>query len=95
MSKKHYYVYILGNGRGTLYVGYTDDLERRLYEHKAGAGSRFTSQYGVDQLLFFEEFGNAHEAKGAENRIKGWTRKKKLALVRKMNPKFRDLSEDW
>ena len=90
-----YYVYILGNGKGALYVGVTSDLVRRVYEHKTKAIKGFTSKYNIDQLLFFEEFSDRNEALDAENRIKGWLRKKKLGLIRTINPKFEDLSKDW
>ncbi len=90
-----YYVYILGNGKGTPYIGMTSDLERRVYEHKTKAVKGFTAKYNVDQLLFFEEFSDVYEAMDAEKRIKGWLRKKKLELIRTTNPKFEDLSKDW
>lgn len=90
-----YYMYILGNGRGALYVGVTNDLERRLYEHKRKQVDGFTRRYAIDQLLYFQEFPLAQEAIDAEKRIKGWTRKKKLGLIREMNPTFEDLSKDW
>ena len=92
---KSYYVYILGNGKGTLYVGVTSDLEQRIYQHKTKAVKGFTAKYNINQLLFFEEFSSVYEALDAEKRIKGWMRKKKLALIREANPKFKDLSEDW
>ena len=92
---KSYYVYILGNGKGTLYVGVTSDLEQRIYQHKTKAVKGFTAKYNISQLLFFEEFSSVYEALDAEKRIKGWMRKKKLALIREANPKFKDLSEDW
>ena len=62
--------YILGNGKGTLYVGMTNDLERRIYEHKTKAVKGFTYKYNVDQLVFFEEFSDVYEAMDAERRIK-------------------------
>ena len=95
MNEKGFYVYILGNGRGTLYVGYTNDLERRLFEHKTKAVEGFTRRYNVDQLVYFEEFASADEAKAAEIKIKGWTRNKKLDLIRTINPTFKDLSQEW
>lgn len=90
-----YYVYILGNRRGTIYTGTTNDLERRIHEHKTKAISGFASKYNIDRLLFFDEFSDLNEAYEAEKKIKGWNRKKKLDLIRERNPTFRDLSEDW
>lgn len=92
---KSYYVYILGNGKGTLYVGMTNELQRRVFEHKTKAIKGFTAKYDLTQLLFFQEFNDANEAFDAEKQIKGWLRKKKLELIRTMNPKFDDLSKDW
>jgi putative endonuclease len=90
-----YCVYILDNGKGALYTGVTNDLERRLHEHKAKLIKGFTSKYVIDQLLYFEEFGRVDEAIAMEKQIKGWVRKKKLQLIRELNPSFRDLSLDW
>lgn len=90
-----YYVYILSNESGLLYTGVTNDLERRVYEHKAKLIKGFTQKYGIARLLYFEEFDNINEARDAEKRIKGWTRKRKLDLIRTQNPRFVDLSKDW
>lgn len=89
-----YYVYILGNGKGTIYTGLTNDIERRLYEHKAKLIKGFTAKYNLTQLLFVQEFSDVNEAFDAEKKIKGWTRKKKLVLIRTMNPRFEDLSKE-
>ncbi len=94
-GEKLFYVYILGNGRSALYVGVTNDLIRRVEEHKAKKVKGFTSKYEIDQLLYFEEFANVTDAISSEKQIKGWTRKKKLELIRTINPTFKDLSEDW
>ena len=67
----NYYVYILGNGKGTLYVGVTSDLERRMFEHKTKAVKGFSAKYNLNQLLFFEEFDNIYDALDAEKKIKG------------------------
>jgi putative endonuclease len=92
---KTFYVYILASHTGVLYVGVTNDLERRLFEHRQGVGSAFTSRYRVTRLVFFEAFDTAVDAIAAEKRIKGWSRAKKIALIREGNPSMRDLSEDW
>jgi len=90
-----YYVYILSNSTGTLYTGVTNDLERRLYEHRAGTASKFTARYSVGRLVYFEETPNVEAAIAREKEIKGWRRSKKLGLIRSANPTWRDLSEDW
>ena len=80
---------------GTLYTGVTSDLVRRVYEHKHGEIPGFTSRYRVTRLVCFEEFSRATDAIARESQIKGWVRKKKLDLVRLMNPKWKDLSQNW
>ena len=92
---KQYYVYILSNKRGTLYIGMTNDLERRLYEHKSKTIPSFTSKYNIDRLLYFEAFPNPNDAIIAEKRIKGWKRERKIELIKTMNPTMKDLSEEW
>ena len=91
----HYYVYILSNQHGMLYTGITNDLERRVREHKSSKSPGFTQKYNINRLIYFEEFQSRVEAIAAEKRVKGWTRKKKLDLIRTQNPKFADLTEDW
>ena len=91
---KRYYVYILSNASKTLYVGFTSDLGRRVYEHKQKAKPGFSARYNVGRLVYFEETGNPRAAIAREKEIKGWTRARKIALVESMNPKWRDLSED-
>ena len=93
---KRYYVYIMTNEARTLYVGVTNDLERRVYEHKrrANAGS-FTSTYNLNRLAYFEEFGDVRDAIAREKQIKGWLRVKKIALIEALNPEWDDLSGGW
>jgi putative endonuclease len=92
---KQYYVYIMTNHSGTLYTGVTNDLTRRIYEHKQGQGGRFTSRYRVTGLLYFEETRDIHAALAREKQLKGWRRARKLELIAKDNPKWVDLSADW
>ena len=92
---KQYYVYIMTNQSGTLYTGVTNDLPRRIYEHRQGQGSHFTSKYRITPLLYFEETRDIHAALNREKQLKGWTRAKKLELINTNNPKWVDLSEDW
>jgi len=90
-----YYVYILTNTKGTLYIGITSDLERRVYEHRHGIGSRFTAKYEIHRLVYFEEFGEIQLALSRERELKKWRRSKKIARIESMNPKWQDLSKDW
>jgi putative endonuclease len=92
---KTYYVYIMTNRSGTLYTGVTGDLERRVYEHKHGVGSRFTAKYRIDKLLHFEVFSDIWDAIAREKQIKGWLRARKIALIESVNPNWADLSADW
>lgn len=87
-----YYVYILTNKSNTLYVGVTNDLERRLHEHTT-KNDHFTSKYNINKLIYYQEFDQVVDAINAEKKIKGWTRKKKIALIKTINPQFNDLSE--
>jgi len=89
---KQYYVYIMTNQSGTLYTGVTNDLTRRVYEHKQGKGGQFTSRYRITRLLYFEETHDIHAALAREKQLKGWTRSKKLKLIATDNPKWMDLS---
>lgn len=89
-----YYVYILASGRnGTLYVGVTNDLSRRVGEHKAGLVPGFTVKYGVKQLVWYQPFDLIDEAIAQEKRLKRWARRWKLDLIEKMNPSWDDLYE--
>jgi putative endonuclease len=90
-----FWVYILGSRSGTLYVGMTNDLERRLFDHRAGIYPGFASRYGLTRLLYFEETTDVFEAITREKQIKGWSRGKKILLLESINPSWRDLSRDW
>ena len=90
---KSYYVYIATNQRNTvLYTGVTNNITRRMYEHKNKLISGFTKKYNVNKLIFCEEFSDPVTAINNEKKIKGWLRKKKIDLIKKGNPDFRDLS---
>lgn len=96
MSKEHnYYVYIMTNKSKTLYTGMTNDLLRRVYEHKHKLIEGFTKKYNITKLVFFEETSDVNEAIALEKKIKGWTRAKKIALIESQNPNWLDLSLDW
>ena len=88
-----YYVYILANKSNTLYIGVTNDLERRINEHSFKAISSFTSKYNIGKLVFCQEFQYINEAIAAEKKIKGWNRSKKMDLIKTINPNFKDLSK--
>jgi len=90
-----YHAYILASASGVLYTGVTNHLERRIKEHQEKLYRGFTKEYDVTRLVYFQPFGDIRDAIGREKQIKRWRREKKLALIRGMNPKFRDLSEDF
>lgn len=91
-----YYVYIMASKiRGTLYIGMTNDLERRVFEHKKGVKKGFTQKYGVSKLMYFETFQNVNEAIDREKKMKKWKRDWKIELIEKENKKWLDLSKDW
>ena len=93
---KHYYVYIMASASRTLYVGVTNNLERRVYQHKTKSNpTSFTARYDVNKLVFSEVFGDVKDAISAEKRIKGWKRYKKTNLIETENPKWRDISAEW
>ena len=88
------WVYILASKpNGTLYIGVTADLARRIWEHKEKLTPGFTSQYAVDKLVYYEEFGDVRDAIAREKQLKKWRRAWKLDLIEKDNPQWRDLYE--
>lgn len=91
---KSYYVYIIANNRPTLYIGVTNDLIRRAYEHKQGKIEGFTSRYKLTKLIYYEQFNDIEEALYREKQLKHWNREWKLELIRKENPTFRDIYFD-
>ncbi|HLE73685.1 MAG TPA: GIY-YIG nuclease family protein [Anaerolineales bacterium] len=95
MAARGYFVYVMASYSGTLYTGVTNDLERRVAEHKQGLTPGFTRKYGVSRLLYYEEFGDIYEAIAREKEIKKWRREKKVALFEETNPRWLDLSMDW
>ncbi len=92
---KHYYVYIMTSPTGTLYTGMTNNLQRRVYEHKHKLIDGFTRQYNVTRLVYFEETDDVQAALTREKQIKGWVRRKKIEVIKSVNPKWVDLSEEW
>ena len=94
-ATRSYYVYILSNRHRTIYVGMTNDLQRRLLEHKQRLVPGFTSRYGIDRLVHVEVGSDVYSIRTREKQIKGWVRRKKIALIEAGNPDWRDLSDDW
>jgi putative endonuclease len=90
------FIYILASKKnGTIYTGVTSNLIKRIYEHKAGLLEGFTKKYNVKILVHYEEFGDMYNAISREKQIKGWKREKKIALIEKENPEWKDLAKDW
>ena len=93
---KEYYVYIMTNKSRTLYTGVTNDLMRRVYEHKNKLDpNSFTNKYNIRFLVYYESTPTVHVALAREKQIKGWLRAKKIALIDSINPEWKDLSEEW
>ena len=91
-----YYVYILANKTNSvLYIGVTNDLKRRLYEHKNKLVEGFTEKYNVNKLVYFEESSDITSAIQREKNLKKWRRQWKEDLIKKLNPDFKDLSSEW
>ena len=88
-----FYVYILSNkNKNVLYTGVTNNLEKRLYEHRNNLNQGFTSRYNVHELIYYEEYGDVRDAIHREKMIKKKPRQRKIALIKKMNPDWEDLS---
>ena len=90
----HFYVYILSSLSGTLYVGLTDNLKKRIEEHRLGLVDSFTKKYKVNRLMYYEIFRDADAAADREKQIKKFRREKKIALFAQSNPHWEDLSKD-
>ncbi len=90
-----YYVYIMTNESRTLYTGVTNDLVRRVYEHKHKLVGGFTTRYNVTMLAYFESSTDVASAIAREKQIKGWLRHRKVALIEATNPTWKDLSSEW
>ena len=89
-----YYVYILASRRnGTLYIGVTNSLQKRLTQHRDGVGSSFVKAYSVHRLVYAESYERADEAIGREKQLKRWKRDWKIELIERDNPEWRDLSD--
>ncbi|PAX54853.1 GIY-YIG nuclease family protein [Brunnivagina elsteri] len=91
----NYFVYIMTNHSKTLYTGITNDLNRRVYEHKQKLVPGFTQKYNITKLVYFEETSDVNDAIAREKQIKGWLREKKIVLIESMNSEWKDLSAGW
>ena len=92
----NYYVYILTNKSSrVMYIGVTNDLERRVYEHKQELVEGFTKRYHVHKLVYFETTTDVRSAIEREKQLKGWLRARKNTLVESVNPEWKDLSDEW
>lgn len=96
MSDHDYWVYIVTNkDNTTLYIGMTNNLRRRIAEHRAGEVRGFTQRYRLNRLAWFEHFRDVRDAIACEKKLKGWLRSKKIARIEEKNPRWMDLSADW
>ena len=93
---KEYFVYILTNNRNTVfYIGVTNDLERRIYEHKNKYVAGFTKRYNITKLVYYEECSSIKDALAREKQLKNWHREWKINLIKNLNPNMNDLSERY
>lgn len=91
-----YFVYMLTNwDDSVLYIGVTSNLPRRLYEHRNHLADGFTKKYNIHKLVYFEQTNDVYSAISREKQLKRWSRSKKNALISRMNPQWKDLSEEW
>jgi putative endonuclease len=95
MIDRLFYVYLLASKSRRLYVGVTNSLERRLFEHKSKLVDGFTKQYNIDRLVYFEQTTDVLSAITREKQIKSWNRSKKISLIETINPTWEDLSGEW
>jgi putative endonuclease len=92
---RDYYVYILSNVSRTLYIGVTSNLEVRIDAHKRNMNAGFTRDFNVTMLVYVEQFANPDDAIAREKQLKNWNRAKKIALIERANPEWKDLAADW
>ncbi len=96
MKLNAYHIYMMSNKTDkVLYIGVTNDLERRVFEHKNKSIEGFTARYNLIKLVYFEETSDINSAIAREKQLKGWLRKRKNELIESINPGWKDLSDDW
>jgi len=94
-GRKTYYVYIMTNQSRTLYIGVTNNIKKRVHQHKAGLVEGFTHRYNIDTLVYVESFTDIRSAIAREKQLRHWRREKKLRLIAQENSNWRDLSDGW
>jgi putative endonuclease len=94
-GKKRYYVYIMASRSLNFYTGVTNSIYHRTLQHKSGEIDGFTKKYHINRLVYYEVFEHIGNAIAREKQIKGWTRAKRIALIKTMNPAWQDLAEGW
>ena len=92
---RDYFVYIMSNVSRTLYIGMTNNLERRVWQHKEKMADSITKRYNITLLIYIETFSDPGSAIAREKQLKNWSRSKKLSLIDSLNPKWLDLSAEW
>ena len=96
MKEKQYFIYtVMNKWNTTSYIGITSILLERIWQHKHKVVKGFTAKYNLNKLVYYEVFDNPSDAISREQQLKRWSRKKKINLIKKQNPDFRDLSDDW
>jgi putative endonuclease len=94
-GEKRYYVYIMASRSLNFYTGVTNSIYRRTLQHKSGEVDGFTKKYNINRLVYYEVFEHIGNAIAREKQIKAWTRAKRIALIKTMNPAWQDLAEGW
>jgi putative endonuclease len=94
-DRKSYYIYIMTSRTRRMYTGLTNNLVRRVFEHKSSSINGFSKKYRTTRLVYFEEIKDIQSAIAREKQIKSWRRSKKIDLIESLNPEWRDLSEAW
>jgi putative endonuclease len=94
-GERRYYVYIMASRSLNLYTGVTDNIFRRALEHKSGKIEGFTKKYHINRLVYYETFRYVGNAIAREKQVKAWTRSKRLALIKSLNPTWQDLADGW
>ena len=92
---RYYCVYIMGSQTGTLYIGVSGNLHKRVFQHKFHPYEGFSSRYEVVRLLYFESYDDVHKALAREKQLKRWSRAKKIALFERRNPQWKDVAAEW
>lgn len=95
MKDYNYYIYIMASISGTLYIGMTNDLGRRLYEHREELVDGFSKKYNCKKLVYYEHFANVIDCIAREKQLKKWSRRKKEWLIQTINPEWKDLGEEF